>query len=433
MQIERSELVWRVFIVTFWIRALWVYCVETFVPALGPLETVMQLAVDMVIATLGIVTMRRRSDIVYAAVFVVTALVITCFYNHNSVAFFLNGMRDFLGFILVMPIYHYFSDNATRRARFIDRMDRHLLAFLIVQAVCITHQFLQYGAGDHGGGSLGNFQSGVITTLIYLISFYLAHKRMAGYSYVYGLWRNKWLIVLLAPTFLNETKVSFVFLAMYFVLLIPLNRRALVRMLVAIPLVLVLATVAFVTYSRVAGEQASGIFTMEYYTEMYLYNEDSERYAQFLLEEDNGTVEDVPRFTKIMLMGDIDDEHPGHALTGWGAGQFKGGTITEQSDFYKEYEWLLFGTVPYSVHMWVQLGFIGLALMVVFFVMNMRATHRSTPDMAIVVYLIITVLLIQFYNESLRNLFLMLVLNYVMVMSRHERTELTAPTSADDE
>ena len=52
MQIERSELVWRVFIVTFWIRALWVYCVETFVPVLGPLETVMQLAVDMVIATL---------------------------------------------------------------------------------------------------------------------------------------------------------------------------------------------------------------------------------------------------------------------------------------------------------------------------------------------------------------------------------------------
>ena len=426
MQVSKSELIWRVFIVAFWVRAMWGYTVEVIVPPLRDLEPMMMLAFDAVMVLLGLITMRRRTDVLYAIAFVAVAFVITCVFNDYSFTFYLNGLRDFIGYIFLVPIFHYFQATPERHDTMRRRFDRHLWVFLIIQAVCVTHQFLVFGAGDHGGGSLGNYNSGVITTLIYLISFHLALPRMRGRSYLAGLWHNRWLLFLLFPTFLNETKVSFVFLAMYLLLLLPMDRRIFARTLAAIPLVVLFLVMAMIGYVKSTGDDVKDIFNPEFYTEKYLLNDESEQYAKFLLEEDNGEIEDIPRFTKLLLIGDMSDEHPGHWLTGFGVGHFKGGTVTDQSEFYKEYYWMLYGTVPYLLHMWVQLGVIGLLLMVVFFVIHMLPDRDGfRPDANITIYLILLAIVILFYNESWRNTFMFLIVDYVMIITRHPSPKVT--------
>ncbi|MEG2819872.1 MAG: hypothetical protein RR868_03880, partial [Muribaculaceae bacterium] len=276
MQIEKSLLYQRILIVAFWICATIGFILDEIMPFALPLRSPINLILDIIIVILGFSTLKNRNDIIIILAFFFLVFVSSFIANNLSLFFVLNGMRDFIPFMFLIPIYRYFNEEEDRKERFIKALDKALLWFLIVQGPCLLFQFLKYGANDHGGGSLGNWGSGIITTLIYLISFYLINKRIDKQNLLRSLWDNKLYILLLIPSFFNETKIGFIFILMYFFLLLPLNRKIFLRVFIAMPFTALFLWLAAYLYSASTAGYMGNVFSIEYYTQGYLLAQDDD-------------------------------------------------------------------------------------------------------------------------------------------------------------
>lgn len=414
MRVERSELYKNILFTAFWVYALFGFISNELLPFMAGARTVFLLFYDATIVSLGLLTLKKKEDIFFILSFIVISFIFTCNLNGYSFLYYINGLRDFITFLFIIPIFRYFFSEEDRRNDFIKSFDKQLYMFLVIQVPCVVWQFIKYGANDHGGGSLGNWNSGVVSTLIYLISFYLIQKHFDKNNYIKSLWENKRYIILLFPTFLNETKVSFVFLIMYFFLLIPIDRKIFIRVLAAIPIFVGLVFAAITLYLSSTGNTGD-IFSLEYYMEGYLMDDESEDWALWLFENGEWSDDDVPRFTKILYLSEINEEYPGHVYTGFGVGLFKGGTIMDTSDFYIQNEWFLMGTVPYVIHILMQLGLVGLIWIIVFWVVKIGLPRKDTKrNLNLQLYIIFLVLIIFFYNDTFRNPFMSLILLYVL-------------------
>lgn len=422
---KKSEFILRTLEVALWIRVTWGFVCQEMFTAFKPTLPFLYLAFDAVMIALGCWTLSDRRDKISGAVFLVVSAAITVLYNGCGVFFYLNGLRDFIGYVVVLPIIRYYMADDELRPVFVERMDRFLYLYLVLQVPCVLIQFFVHGAGDHVGGSLGDYTSGITSTLTYLISFYLLRKRLDRNNVFASLWEHKQFILLLFPTFLNETKVSFVYLAIYLLLLIPLDRKIFIRLTLAVPLMAALFYGSAVTYLVTTGNKAGDIFSLEYYTESYLATSDADatqRYAQWLIENGGDAYtnnEDVPRFTKFLFLFNLQEDEPGHTLTGWGVGHFKGGTIVANSDFYSDNEWLFLGTLPYLFFMLVQLGWTGVVMMVAYFALMIFSKPRAglRRDYNLQLYLLALLLLTMLYQDFLRNVLMCLVLFYIAMCS----------------
>ena len=165
-----------ILIVLFWIWATFGFVADELLPFLEGMRVGVYLLLDAVLIILGIATIRHKSDYILLFSFLIIGFISTDIVNKLTWVNFLNGCRDFLPMLFIPPILKYFLEQDNRRERFVKAFDKHLMIFLVVQAPCLIYQFVKYGANDHGGGSLGNGFSGVISTLIYIISFYLISR-----------------------------------------------------------------------------------------------------------------------------------------------------------------------------------------------------------------------------------------------------------------
>lgn len=396
----------RLFFAVFWVVAAFGFISDELIPPLQSMRSMVFLAADALWIVLACCTVRNKWHIGAIAAGVVLMWVSTCAVNQMSSIFWLNGMRDFVGIMCAYPVMCYFMGDAARRRRFEPSLDRCLMWFLVLQALCITYQFLRYGANDHGGGVFGNWFSGQASMSIYLASFYLVYRRIDTERFVESLIENKLPILLLFPTFLNETKVSFVLLAAYFLLLIPLDRRFIARIMWIVPVAALLIGSAVAVYLGVVrNTNDDDVFSEEYLTEYVLTDVDeAEGGAQWEME--HGATPDVPRVTKILYLPLLHEQEPGHEWLGWGVGQFKGGTVMEISDFAYRYDWLLYGTIPYVFHVHIQLGILGVLFVVMWFVFMflVKPSWAAGRNINMHCYALLCVLLIMGYNDTLRNM-----------------------------
>lgn len=404
MSNDKAGIYQRVLFTVFWVIATFGFVNDEILPFISSLRSPLFFLLDFTIVGLGLLTMREsRWAMVSIGIFTLLSLLVTVILNGYSLLFYINGYREFVGIAYFFPIMRYFNNTEERRARFVRAFDKNLYIFLVIQALCITFQFFKYGAGDQGGGSFGNNYSGVVSLSIYAVSFYLMQKRVDRNDFFNSLWANKSLIFLLYPTFLNETKVSFLLLPLYFFLLMPIDRKMFMRIVVTVPIVAVVFLLGDIVYSS----QESGkndFLSKEYLTEYLIGDiEDPEGDAQYNLEENSAT--DLPRYLKFVLMQQLDAEHPGHVLTGFGVGQFKGGSHMERSSLADEYDWLFFGTMPYALHVYIQLGVLGLLWMVfnfwVMFTEHPAGYGRRNKNLQL--FFVLVVLIVLVYNEAFRG------------------------------
>lgn len=431
MIIEKETFYRRALLTAFWIRGCWGFFASDFVPIMAQLESFVFLMCDAVIVALGVVLMRKKTDWLYAIAFLAITYVITCEYNHLSFKFYINGLRDFMPYMFVIPIFRYFLSDDKRRERFVAIMDKHLFVYLVVQAPCCVIQYIMNSYDpDLIGGSLGHWYSGVTTTIIFAISFYLIRKRIDTEHFWISLWQNKIYIILLLPTQLNETKVGFVLFFLYLLLLMPINRKMFVRMIAFIPIIVALMAGMYMAYALVNGLTLSEMFSDESALDMYMFDAsgDSAALAEYISDNDMGEIEDVPRFAKLALLPEVNDTNPGHNITGFGIGHFKGGTVMDSSALAIEYDWLFFGSIPYFFHLYIQLGIIGVALMLLFLWNLFSAPKpRMKRDYNIHLYFLANFLIIQLYNDSIRTLLMMLVLSYIIMVSWSKKEDVKEP------
>lgn len=419
--LDKYVLYRRTLFTIFWVWATFGFLQEELFPFLASIRSALFFGLDALLLLLIILLVRDRKTMFFACGFLLLAVVSTFFVQKLSVVNLINGCRDFLP-LLSLPLYaemqrRYGND-------FIGRFDKQLFRFLVLQAPCIVWQFLNYGANDAGGGSLGWGYSGIISTSIYIISFYLIQKRWTYTNYFKDLWENKLLVFLLFPTFLNETKVSFVFCLCYFFLLIKINAKFILKMIVATPLALIVLFFVYNIYLSATGNN-DDITSVDYYTDTYLAVDDPEQLMMIgeMLQggefEDDDWVVDLPRFTKIMFYPALMESSNNSQWVGAGVSHFKGGTSLKVTRFADEYQWALTGTVPYLYFLLVQLGYIGAIGFIIYiliygFSIGLKL-HNRMLNIQVLLFVVVSIVLC--YNDAFRVGVFNLIFCYILARS----------------
>lgn len=409
---------------------LWIFAAASVLPfciqeisesswkTLGPLLSV---ACDGMLALVGLLTLRKRVDVLLAASLVALTAVSTILVNGGSMMQWLNGLRYYFPLIFIVPILRYVASSKIGAAALRQRMDLALFIFLALQTPCILEQLIRYGAGDHGGGSLGDRMSGIVSTIIYLTSFYLMLRRWdPARSYIANIGRNWVLVALLLPSFLNETKVSFVLLPMYFFFLIPGGRQYMRTLLWIVPTTAALLATAGWLYLNTADTHGDDVFSAEY-LEFYMMGDESSLNQMELLyeqqaeedeaEENNG---DMVRGLKFAALPLVMSDKPWGAWIGYGVGQFKGGTVMKKTRFARDYEWLVKGTQMMGMVWFVELGWAGVAWVLVWTAVLFRWFVRGASRQGRLQWLLtLTLLLMSVYTSCFMNVPFAIVFVYL--------------------
>ncbi|MCM1354843.1 MAG: hypothetical protein NC212_00385 [Staphylococcus sp.] len=419
--LEKYNVFTGLFFGALWVLLCYGFVAEELMPPLLLCRSAVQMLCDIIFLILGVYSLRKRVDVIIVASFLMVALV-SIILNQQGVVFSLNGLRDFFGLIFAVPICRLLL-RSRHREKFVASFDRQLLIFLFIQLFCVTWQFIKYGPGDHGGGSMGEGFSGIVSTLIYLISFYLISKRWTFGNYWRGLADNKLYIFLLFPTFLNETKISFIFLLAYFLLLLKVEKKTLGKLFLALPLIIIGMFVSGYVYLSVTGQTVEKVFSQDAMNR-YMIGEDPDELIDLAQELQYGTYDvedlggdiDIPRFTKIGIAPFAAETAKGGIWFGAGVGQFKGGTTLDASEFATEWNWLLYGSIPYLFFIFIQLGIVGTIWFFadIFLIMSGRVV--TTMGLNIKIFIWIIIILVLFYNDSLRFFPECAIMFYILLM-----------------
>ena len=155
------------------------------------------------------------------------------------------------------------------------------------------------------------------------------------------------ILPILIPCALNETKISFVLLAGFLVLLVSSPRQ----MYRAIPLLILGAGLMFLLnyYYSQTVEDTSTIFD-EGYIEKYL------------LTNPTGTGGDLPRFQRVVIMFRLMGDDIGSILLGMGYGVLGGGNIAGTSRLGRTLFYLVNGSRILLFRVWIQGGLLAVLL-----------------------------------------------------------------------
>lgn len=416
----KYQLICNTLFVMFWVMATYNFITQEIagdeVPAV---ELGVRLLCQGVLVVLGLWTLRSRTDIVVLIVFALLSLISTCVVNHHSLMTWIDGVRLYVGFLFVVPILRYLLADEQFRWWFIERFDRNLYRFLWLQVPCMVLQFLRYSNLDLVGGSLGFMQSGIISNLIYLVSFYLMLRRWdKDKSYFANIRDNIELVFLLFPSMLNETKVSFVFLLMYFFLLIPMDRKFIKRAICVAPAIVLVLIGAYYAYTTALG--GDSLITDQTSAAKYLIGDESALHMVEGVMENNDEFmqKDMARALKFIVMPAIMNRNPPAWFVGYGIGQFKTGDSAKNVPFAKQYWWLMIGTVMQSHTIWLELGLIGVGLYFIYWpVMLCLGRKRKGRNKQLQWFLGLNVLLCTLYNAPMLNIPYVIIFMIIMLIS----------------
>ena len=372
MKFEKRFILQRLFFIGFWLATCTGFVSDLLwgpVVTGTPLRTISQLIVDLLIFFLALCTSRKWVDLIAVASFIVIAVVSGFIVNNDSLVVWLNGMRYFLPLLCLPPILRYFWETEYRHDLFVKSLDKQLYLFLWLQVPTVLFQFFTHGAGDYVGGTFGGWFSGILSFTVYYTSFYLLNKRIDRNNILQSIYKNWTLVFLLFPTFLNETKISFVLIIFYFLLLLPMDRKYIIRMTFLAPVIILLVAVGSYFYSSTVDESQGKLKLDPEFFEEYLDADlDDLDGAMDYAEKNYEESFDIPRFAKLAIMPMVFNAHPGHNLFGFGLSLFRHGQVVDAADFYNEYDWLLRGTNPQVMATALQLGIIGSIWFVLFFI-----------------------------------------------------------------
>ena len=419
--IRRDPFYFRLFCIIFWMVGVSSFVIEEILPFLDSLKQVIMLVSDVIILILGLVTLKTKKDKILIVAFAVLG-VLSSVVNKVPAVLWVNGFRDYIPFLMLLPLIRYFM-TCDESARFRESFDRQLKYFLILQAFCVTEQFILYGANDAGGGSLGFGYSGTISMVIILLSFYFVSKNWDGDNYLRSLWENRLYVFLMFPVFLNETKVSFLLLLVYFLLLYPFKIQSIGKMLIALPVVLIVA--AGLAWAYMWATNMDELYDLGDYLSGGTDPEEVIELAEMAIEltesEDFDAFElDIPRFLKLTMMPGALERTRGGLVLGAGLGHMKGWTTLERTPFARENGALLFGT-RMSAHMFfLSLGILGM-IWVCFWYWDALDFKKKEANLALQtkLFLLMVAVLGFFYSDSFRYIVPCIVFYYLSMTSSY--------------
>jgi hypothetical protein len=379
-EVSKTKIVIWIFLGIFWLLGAYPFVTQEISSGIyNATWSYVSLLGETALMFLGFWLIRNKTDIFFLVSFVIIAFISNRI-NGDGYVVLLNGSRQYFSFLFVIPILRYLTATPDRTVYFIKTFEKHLYAFLCLQFPCMVIQCILYGAYDQVGGSLGWMMSGVISTTIYITSFYFMMRRWDSDASIGANIKKNWILIfLLIPSYLNETKVSFVFLLLYFIFIIPMYKRFFRMIVVVAPIMLAALGLVALVYS-VVTKTGTEVFSKEY-IELYTVGDDA---AQDMVLDyyiasqgvDDVEGDDFARGLKFIATPVIMDDKPHAWLWGYGVGQFKGGTQTKMTSFAKKYHWLLQGTVMSGMMWLMELGILGCIWILLYFTYIFRLLQR---------------------------------------------------------
>ena len=269
---------------------------------------------------------------------------LTFIYNLDRFGFpeHLNGIRETLFFFASLVVVHDLYESP-HRLTFIRVFSRFLIVFAIIQTPVAFYQFLRYGAGDMVAGTYGTAGgSGYLSQLLFLLTFYFVVRYASlGDGTHFSITRMLLFLPALIPCALNETKISFVLLAGFLILMVS-SPRKIYR---AVPLLILGAAMMYLLnyYYTETVTDTRGIFDQDY-VEKYLLTNPTERGG------------DLPRFQRIIIMFRMMGNDVGSILLGMGYGVLGGGNIMNVSRLGRALYYLVTGSRILLFRVWIQGG-----------------------------------------------------------------------------
>lgn len=419
--IEKGPFIYRVFLIIFWVGTCFGFVAEELFPPLNGLKSIVFLLIDMCVLLLAIMTLKEKWHKVSLLIFFGIAFLSTILLSKYSVVVFLNGCRDFFGLLFILPIAFYLY-RTNNQYGFVDKFNKHLKYFLYVQCFCTVWQYFKYGAGDYVGGSLGCWNSGVLSMVIYMTSFYLMNKNFDRNHYWQSL-KSDWIyIFLLYPTFLNETKASFIYLLFYFILLSKIEFKTVLKFLVLSPVIVACFVGLFYVYSLLTAQDFDELTGTEFYEE-YLVGEDPDELVDVIQAYYEGEFDkadynqwntDIPRFTKITLLSRVLEDSKGGIVFGEGVGQMKGSTLLKKTRFADNYSWYIDGTRTWLMTCILQIGIIGFLWFMVVLIKSLGFWNSDgIYFINVKLYLLMFAIFMFIYNDAFSNIIFCLFYFYI--------------------
>lgn len=424
--IATGRLVAMIVLALFWLNGTYAFLLQfgmnyaQFVARFGNPVTLLS---EVTIIALGIVLMRKRSDIFLSSGFMLLTFIVTVIVNDGTVQQWFNGIRFYSGFLFIVPILRFLTDTPARHRYFIHLMDRSLYIFLWLQGPAMIWQLIYYGGWDYGGGTYGVMYSGQISTIIFVISFYLMLKRWdPELNYGKNVKKNWILVFLLYPSFLNETKITFIFLILYFLLLVPIDRKFIKNILIVTPITIAFIGISFWIYTQIYGTQENNmdIFSTEYF-EYYMFGDDVMLdVIEMAFENSNDFEYDMQRGIKFAALPMVMDRQPSSWIYGYGIGQIKGSSIENPTPFYREYTWLVDGTFMSIALLLIESGILGIIWMVLFLIGLFRGkSDKLSRNKQLTVFMVILTIMMLSYNTSLSMIQFYIPFFYIAFFTSH--------------
>ncbi len=421
--VSREKFVVALLLAAFWSMGTYAFLFQLWSEDVASAVRVpLSLVSDAIVMGIGICVLKRKVDYWLVGTFITYSFVSTIILNSGSLVQWLNGLRYYSMFLFMIPILRWLMSGPLRSRYFITLMDKNLYAFLIAQAPCLVYQYFAYGGWDLGGGTLGFFFSGDVSTIIYLISFYLMVKRWdCTKGYFGNLKDNYTLLLLLLPTFLNETKISFIYLFLYFLLLFPFSKRNLKKFVIALPvMVACLFAIGHIYLSLNTNIYSKdNVFSMEYLEWYIAGDEDGLNVLEYAFENMEEVEDsDYQRGLKMLAYTWIVGRHPDALMCGFGIGQMKGGTVVDNTPFAKDYRWLIDGTMMTLLAMLLELGVIGAIWLIWFTIVAFRffCPHKIHRRKNLTLFLFAVMMLLMVYNVALNALVFGMIFFYLVYL-----------------
>lgn len=350
-------------------------------------------ACDAIIIAMAVTVFwrNRRFTVVRYVLLFLFFSTFTLFLNLHAVALptHLNGLRQPLFLLCTLIVLYDFAQSA-RWDAIVQTFNAFLVIFAVLQIPLSLIQFFKFGASDYVGGTYGyTGGSGNLTLLVFIIAFYFI-VRSSWYKDADSIRVRSVLLysLFLLPCTVNETKISFVFLVVY-VLLLTTSQKNLLKSLPLLALGVLLVMVLNYYYGQTVQSPANLL--------------DPQFLERYLLYDPRENI-DVPRFQKLVLMFRFMHWDPIQVLFGLGYGIFAGENILGTSSFGRSL-WYFQGTRILLQGVWIQGGLIAVLLLILpsFWFLKRRSLLVSSNMRRFHSFLVFFLATAWMYNEALYN------------------------------
>lgn len=380
---------------------------------------------DLLMAGLALSAIWRRRSFFGSQAMAVFLVISSLTFAANAGALefgaHLNGLRQPLFFLSSLIVFYDLLD-ADGEGRLHRAGVIFLVVFALLQIPTAVHQFIVFGPGDAVGGTYGvSGGSGYLTQLVFLITFFLCvvyASRDDGRGFV--IWRVAAFTLLLIPTALNETKISFLLLPL-FMLLLAFNSR---RLYASLPLLGIGAVLGYFLYAYYSENvmEVDKMMTPEFL-------------EQYLVYDARQNV-DIPRFQKIVLMLSRMSTDLSAQLLGYGYGLFVGRNFMGTSLYIRSF-WYFEGTRALLNTVWLQGGILAvLTFLYATFGFLRGSRSREANVRRFRLFLALLLLSTWIYNEALFDRLFALIISFfvawLMVGAQPDRDPISTALIDDE-